>query len=808
MSSSVVEQRVLTILGGYVAAAALTSFIGWPANLPYLTDWARSGISTQPNAAIAAGAAGLALLLIAAGRERAALLAAGVATAIGAATGFEHLTGIDLGIDELLMFDRPWGRHGTLEPGRMGPLGSLSWTLIGTALMLRSVGPVGRRVAAAVALVLTALAGLSLTGHLFGAASLYAVPTVTVIAFQTATMVLASAVGVLAALPDQQPMRRLLDRSASGLLARRLLPLIVTIPIVLGFLLIRGQAAGLYDTAIGTAMLVLLVIALLGVVVWRGASAVQVYEERLQNSVRELEAVFRTAPVGLAVARDGGCEQVDVNEAGAAMLGGRGSAGAALAGRDNAQSLPRITDATGAVMAPADLPLQTAARTGRAVPSQHLIVHHSDGDRIISSSAVPVTTSGGEPHGAIAVFVDVTDEQTAASERERLLALADAARAEAEVASRAKDDFLAILSHELRSPLNAMLGWLQIMKRPGVDAALTSRALETLERNLRAQAQIISDLLDVSRITSGKFEMDHGRVDMAAVVLASVESLRPLAEAKSLRVDLDIAEGPLHVDGDMSRLQQVVTNILHNAVKFTPEAGHIAVTARATDNIIDITIADGGQGIEAAVLPHVFERFVQADSGTNRRHGGLGLGLAIVKQLVERHGGSVRVTSAGLGRGATFTVTLPAAVPRPVGPAESAIHPSGLKASTGLDVLVVEDDDDSREMLVVGLGHAGVRVREARSAAEAVAAYVACPPDLLVSDIGMPGEDGYALIRTIREHDEQRGRRTLAIAMTGFASRVDRETALRAGFDVHLSKPVEMEALIGRIESLAASRGA
>jgi signal transduction histidine kinase/CheY-like chemotaxis protein len=780
---------VLTLLGGYVAAAALTSFIGWPANLPGLTDWGDSGLSIQPNAAIAAAAAGFALLSIAAGYERVAMLASAVAAAIGAATLFEHLTGVDLGIDRLLMFDRPWGRRGTLEPGRMGPLGSISWTTIGAALLLRNGGPWGRR------------------GHLFGAASLYAVPTITVIAFQTATMVLASAVGILVALPDQQPMRRLLDPSAAGLLVRRLLPLIVTIPIVLGFLLVRGQTAGFYDPAMGTAILVLLVIALLGGVVWRGASAVHVYEERLRKSVRELEAVFRTAPVGLAVARGREGEQIDVNEAFDAMLGLDASGGVSRTS-PHGGSPPRITDTTGTAIAQANLPLQAAARTGQTLLNQTLIVHRPDGHRIILCSAVPVTTGAGDPHGAIAVFVDVTAERTAASDRERLLALADAARADAELASRAKDEFLAILSHELRSPLNAMLGWLQIMKRPGVDAGLTSRAMETLERNLRTQAQIISDLLDVSRITSGKFEMDHGRVDMTAVVLAAVESLRPMAEGKALRVDLDVAEGPLLVDGDMSRLQQVVTNILHNAIKFTPEGGRISLAARATDGAIEVTTADGGQGIDGTVLPRIFDRFVQADSGTNRRHGGLGLGLAIVKQLVERHGGTVAAMSPGIGLGATFTVTLPAALPRQVGSTPSPTESLAGHVPAGLDVLVVEDDDDSREALVIGLGLWGATVREANSAAEAVAAYLADPPDVLVSDIGMPGEDGYALIRAIRDHDQRNGRHTLAIAMTGFASRVDREAALRAGFDVHVSKPVEIAALLRRIETLVASRSA
>jgi signal transduction histidine kinase/CheY-like chemotaxis protein len=518
------------------------------------------------------------------------------------------------------------------------------------------------------------------------------------------------------------------------------------------------------------------------------------------------KGVFRAAPAGIAVSRDSRCERVEVNAAFAGILGIREGINASLTGAD-ADNLPfRVTDEEGRPIAAGDLALQVAARTGQTV-TRTLIVERDGGARIISGTAVPVQQAGGGDRGAIAVFVDVTGERRSAAEREELLAAAEAARLEAEAATRAKDDFLAVLSHELRSPLNAMLGWLQIMKRPGADERLFSRAVETLERNTRAQTQIINDLLDISRIRSGKFELDRGRVDLTAVIVASVESLRPMAQGKALQLELSLPEGPLHVDGDMVRLQQVITNVVHNAIKFTSEGGRVWVTVAKRELEVDIRIEDTGQGIEQTLLPHIFERFVQSESATTRRHGGLGLGLAIVKQLIERHGGTVHARSEGVGQGAVFTMTLPAAPPHseePLGPILRSVPSDG--SIEALDVLVVEDDDDSRDAMQMTLERAGARVRVARSVREALRAYADGPPDVLVSDIGMPGEDGYTLIGAIRDREDGTTRRTLAIAISGFATRGDHETALRAGFDDHLGKPVEPAALVQCVRVLAAAR--
>ena len=811
-SSGVTEfdviRRALPVIGSYVALSAAASLVGWAADLPRLTDWENDGISIQPNAAIAATAAGIALILHAIGHTRLSTACGVFVAAIGGATIFEYVSGIDLGIDTLLMFDRQWGRRGTIFPGRMGPPGSLSWTLIGTALILLGRGARCRRAAAVLGVVVVSIAALSVTGYLFGADRLYTIPTLTVIAFQTATMILGSGFGILLATREQGPMRLLLENSAAGVMLRRLLPLVITIPIVLGFFRVAGQNAGLYDTAMGTAMLVLVLIGLLCAVLWWGAGAVREHETRLLTSIRELEAVFRAAPVGIAVSRDSRCEHVEVNAAFAAMLGLREDSHAGFA-RDGAEDLSfRVTDEDGRAVAPTDLPLQVAARTGEPV-TRTLIVKPADEARIVSAIAVPVQQAAGTERGAIAVLLDVSAERRSLAEREKLLAVAQAARFEAESANRAKDDFLALVSHELRSPLNAMLGWLQIMKRPGADEHLIGRAVETIERNTRAQTQIINDLLDISRIQSGKFELEQGRVDLTAVVVASIESLRPLAQGKALELELSLPEEPVYVDGDSGRLQQVITNVAHNAIKFTPERARISVTMTRHGDQVSIRVEDAGQGIEPALLPHIFDRFVQADSATTRRHGGLGLGLAIVKQLVERHGGSVSAQSDGTGHGSVFTLTFPMARYRKEAPPIPRVPSTATDSSIDtLDVLVVEDDDDSREALRMTLERAGARVRVARSVTDALAAYDDRRPDILVSDIGMPVEDGYTLIRRIRDREEGGSRRTLAIALTGFASRYDHETALRAGFDDHLGKPVEPAALVQCVRVLSAARSA
>ena len=390
-----------------------------------------------------------------------------------------------------------------------------------------------------------------------------------------------------------------------------------------------------------------------------------------------------------------------------------------------------------------------------------------------------------------------------------LLTIAEHARAEAEKANRTKDEFLAMLSHELRSPMNAMLGWIRILKTAGArDTDLVRRAVETIERNIVVQAQTVNDLLDMSRILSGKLQLEKGRVEFAGLVAGCIQSLKPSAEDKQIALRLDVKGEELDVLGDEARLQQVVANLLGNAIKFTDAGGFVTVTLEREGASASLVIEDTGQGIAPDFLPHLFERFTQADTGSTRTHGGLGLGLSIVKNIVFLHGGRIAADSAGLGRGARFSVVLPLADARQ----RAALRRSPSKPVVDdgtlgtLDVLLVEDDADTREALQIVLQNHGSRVRSVASVRQALEAYDAHAPDLVISDVGMPGENGYVLIRAIRDHEEGRSHRTLAIAITGFASREDHAAALRAGFDEHVAKPVEAGDLLDRVRVLAASR--
>ncbi len=410
------------------------------------------------------------------------------------------------------------------------------------------------------------------------------------------------------------------------------------------------------------------------------------------------------------------------------------------------------------------------------------------------------------------------ERREAAAAREELLASERSARGEAERASRMKDEFLATLSHELRTPLNAILGWSQILKRKGTEDEDVAEGLAVIERNARAQTQIIEDLLDMSRIISGRVRLEVQRVDLAEVVEAAVETVKPAAEARGVRVQvvLDPVAGP--VSGDPGRLQQVFWNLLINAVKFTPRDGRVQVMLERVNSHVEVSVIDSGEGITPEFLPQVFDRFRQADGSTTRRHGGLGLGLAIVKQLVELHGGNVRAKSAGVGQGSTFTVMLPVmAVREGAEPGEERRHPTadgaagGVKEEAekleggdiaGMRVVVVDDEADARALMKRLLEENGAAVMVAGSAAEALEVLKRERPDVLVSDIGMPGEDGYSLIRRVRGLRGEEGGATPAVALTAYARAEDRMKAVGAGFQHHVAKPVEPGALIAVVGSL------
>ena len=390
--------------------------------------------------------------------------------------------------------------------------------------------------------------------------------------------------------------------------------------------------------------------------------------------------------------------------------------------------------------------------------------------------------------------------------RGQLLEREQRARAEAESANRIKDEFLATLSHELRTPLTALLGWANLLRGPGITEAMLQHGLESIERNARVQTQLIDDLLDVSRIISGKLSLDVRPVEISPVIEAAISVVRPAADAKSITLTYQQDFGIGTISGDAARLQQIVWNLLSNAVKFTPEGGRIEVYLEAIDSHAKLTVKDSGQGISPEFLPQVFDRFRQADSSTTRGHGGLGLGLAIVRHLVELHGGSVAVESKGIDQGTTFSVTFPLLAAK----FESAVMAQELKdggdfssALNGLRVLVVGDEADARLIISTLIARTGAEVKACQSAREALEVLEQWHPDVLMSDIAMPGEDGYSLINKVRALPAERGGHVPAAAFTAYAREEDRKRALAAGYQIHLAKPVSSGQLVETIAHLA-----
>jgi PAS domain S-box-containing protein len=422
-------------------------------------------------------------------------------------------------------------------------------------------------------------------------------------------------------------------------------------------------------------------------------------------------------------------------------------------------------------------------------------------DRWYDVTADPVVDEEAALIGCVHIVHDVTERQHAEEERASLLAAEQAARAEAEAANRAKDEFLATVSHELRAPLTAMLGWTRMLRSRMLDETASQHALETIERNVAIQTRLIEDLLDVSRIITGRLRLDVRAVDLNAIIREALDAVLPAAEAKAIHVEAVLEPAAARFLGDPARLQQVVWNLVSNAVKFTATGGRVEVRLEIDGTEARITVTDTGQGISPEFLPHVFERFRQAESSSGRVHGGLGLGLAIVRHLVELHGGTVRAASSGIGRGSTFSVTLPCRAMEPAAPSAPARTPA-LPTLEGIRVLVVDDDADARDLLGMVLTQARADVVTVASSREALALLEEAPPDVIVSDIGLPEENGYDLIRRVRALAAKNGGEIPAIALTGHARTEDQGRALAAGYQVHVAKPVEPAALISAIASV------
>ena len=533
-------------------------------------------------------------------------------------------------------------------------------------------------------------------------------------------------------------------------------------------------------------------------------------EESLRESERRLRAIFDQAIAGIAQTDSEG-RFLLVNERFCEIVG---------RSADELTGL-RMQDITH----PDDLPQNVALFESAMAGGENFVIEkryvRPGGTHVwVRKQFSSVRDANGIPQYGFAIVEEISERKRAEAEKDEAFRRERSARSEAEAANRSKDEFLAVVSHELRTPLTAMLGWLRLMKMGAVDASAASRGFETVERNANILVRLVEDLLDVSRIISGKLELEIRPMKLSPVVRAAIDVIRPAADAKQIDLRARLEPDPGLVSGDPGRIQQVVWNLLANATKFTPHGGRIDVSVERRDGNAVITVADTGIGIAPDLLPRVFERFRQADSSQSRKHSGLGLGLAIVRHVVEMHGGTVEAESQGEGMGTTFRVLLPirsvVAQPKPAEPPSSnpptrhpppsAPRPTTSEPLPVLDatrVLVVEDEDDTRAVIARILAWRGAEVRAFSCAADARAWFQAWKPDVLVSDIGMPQESGFSLIASLRALERERGGHVPAIALTAFAQETYRLQALAAGYDLHIPKPVEPSELVCAVAKLS-----
>jgi PAS domain S-box-containing protein len=762
-------QRVSAGLGWYALLAGVVSLLGWVLDVRALTVWTGNGISIQPNSAVAGICAGLALILWTARRKPVEAAALGaVSGLIGAASLFENISGLGLGFDSLLLFGRTWGSAGTLAPGRMGVPASIGWTLAGGALMMAASPRGPRRAVPLLGLVVAALAGVSLVAYLFGSDTLYSLPRLTAIAMQTATILFAVGLGLVAAIPEHQPMRTLCDEGGGGLLARRTLPWIVGLPTVLAFFEVLGERAGLYDPAMGSSLLLATLIPLTAVVLWRGVAAVAIHEAALTAANQALgraELVFRTATEQFILLHPDWTHAY-VNDRVCQMTG---IPRAELVGRAFWQMFPELAGSE----------LETVLRRVMERREPETVEHHyARWDRWFEVRAYPAPDEG------LALFIlDATERKQA--------------EAALQAADRRKDEFLAMLAHELRNPLAPIRTAARIMRLQGSADGRFERQQQVIERQVGNLTRLIEDLLDVSRITRSAIALRPEHLDGTELVSQAAEISRPLLDEQGheLRIRGSAEALPLLVD--RLRLEQVLSNLLLNAAKYTDPGGVITFEcAREAGNAV-FRVRDNGRGISPELLPRVFDLFVQDQRSPDRSQGGLGIGLTVVKHLVELHGGAVQARSEGPGRGSEFIVRLPLAHRDGTAAAAGEEPRSRATVSRGEPgrILVVDDNQDAAETLSELLELWDYEVLTACGGQAGLAAADRFRPDVVLLDIGMPGMDGYEVAKQLRlrpQHGE-----TYLIALTGYGQPEDRNRAQAAGFNEHLAKPFDPDHLQG-----------
>ncbi|HEX6315807.1 MAG TPA: ATP-binding protein [Gemmatimonadaceae bacterium] len=922
-------------MGLYALVGGVVSFVAWPADLPRLADWFNNGISIQPNTGVAVACSGAALLMIAAGRTLLVPLLGVVVTAIGVTALMQHLLHAPFTpLNTLLMFDRPWGASSTISRGLMGPPGSLCWTLTGGVLVMQPLlRPGKRRMLPRLAVFMFIVAMLSMVGYFYDADRLFSMPRLTAVALQTATFIAAVAAGLVASVPEHAPTRWFLHPGATGAVARRAVPLILTLPFLAGWIRLWGERAGAYDTSFGVAILVVVVVILMLALLSWTLRTIAEHEAALRESQQSVMATLESIADGF-VTLDRDWRYRYVNAEAARLLGKtpadligrsiwdlfpetvestayralhrvadtrtrvefedynpaleRWFANRAYPGSDGAVSV-HFHDVTPRKLAERERAAELEAMSRLQRLSTRLVqsgdLHSLLGEILSAAAELTGTTKGdiqfidtesntlrilvhqglgerfldrfmlsGAPNGCdlaarqkqrLAIS-DISADKTWQGTNDLEILLADGIRAfqstplvsrdgrllgvlsthftaphalserearyldllarmaadfiersqsedAARRADRMKDEFLAMLAHELRNPLAPIQNAVQLLRSSGGRDETVRFTADVLNRQVGQLVRLVNDLVDVSRITRGKIELVRTTVDLAAVIRQAVEAVRPMIDSKEQVLELALPSAPLRLTGDFTRLTQVIGNVLSNATKFTGEGGRISVTVTRQDSQYEIAVRDNGIGIAAEQLPNVFELFVQGDTSLERSVSGLGIGLMLVKTLVTMHGGTVDVRSDGVGTGTEVRITLPEGVPS--APAEQAAPAVATATfSEPRRVLIVDDNRDGALSLAQVLSLSGHITWTAHDGEEGVAMAEELHPDVVLLDIGLPKLNGYEACRRIRS--QPWGKRMKLVAVTGWGAETYRLRSTDAGFDTHLVKPVDSAALI------------
>jgi PAS domain S-box-containing protein len=789
--------RVAVAAGAWAVATGVIALAGWVFDVPRLTDWRNDGISMFPNTAGCAVMSGLALQLAQVRGTRLAVRAlASVVAAVAGLTLFQHLSGVNLGIDTLVL-SRPWGQTAAAAPMRMGPPASVAFLLAGAALLLLTLGVREQRTTAVLGMVVAVIGTLSLTGHLYGASQMYTLPRLTAIAMQTAAVVLALGIGIVASVPVHEPMRTLLDRGAAGVLTRQALPIVAVLAVALGRLRVHVEQIGLVDSPFGTALRTVVELVMLFVVLWWSAARVRRHEQ----AQRESEAAVRRQEVARA-------RLATIVESSDDAIISKDLDGIITSWNQGAERLFGYTAAEAVgksvtMLIPADRQdeepgILARVRRGERIDHYETVRQRKDGTLLdISLTVSPLLDRSGHVIGASKIARDITERRRSQQQREELLRVTERAREESESANRAKDDFLAMLGHELRNPLSAVRNAISVAT---LDERNRDRALAIGRRQADQLGRIVDDLLDVARITRGRVPLHRVPISLNEVLQRTVEGARLFMDERGHSLTLVVPDETILVDADAARLEQAVSNLLANSAKYTDPGGTVAVTAEREGDDAVVRVRDDGIGIAPDVLPKVFDLFRQGARSLDRAQGGLGIGLTLVRRIVELHGGSVHAASSGVGGGAEFTIRLPALAREHVA---SADEPRSVtRDRRPARVLMVEDNPDAAESLVMILELLGHHVRVVHDGIAAVETARANVPDIMLVDIGLPGMDGYEVARAVRR--EAALKDIVLVALTGYGRPEDRTQALGAGFDYHLVKPVDLDALGDLVARLGA----